>query len=136
MRTLVPFVNPRTGEQRNVKVGWSWTLFWFSGFFGFPFFYRKVWNWGFAYAAFWFAYQVAIYLVQNVFITLAMSLVSIGLAIFAGLKGNEITAKQHLDEGWHFAYPEANATRYAKIQWHLAPPQQYENFSERRDPSF
>ena len=38
--------NPRTGQLRDVKIGWSWTLFLFSHFFGLPLFLRKLNMWG------------------------------------------------------------------------------------------
>lgn len=38
--------NPKTGEIKQVKVGWSWTLFFFSGMFGIPLFLRGLHMWG------------------------------------------------------------------------------------------
>ena len=35
------FIHPVTGEKRQVKIGLSWTLFFFGEFFGIPFFIRK-----------------------------------------------------------------------------------------------
>ncbi len=32
------FIHPVTGEKRQVKIGLSWTLFFFGEFFGIPFF--------------------------------------------------------------------------------------------------
>lgn len=38
--------NSKTNETKEVKVGFSWTLFFFSGFFGIPLFLRKLYRWG------------------------------------------------------------------------------------------
>lgn len=46
MAVRAAFRNPRTGELREVKVGWSWTLFFFSGLFGLPLFLRGLHVWG------------------------------------------------------------------------------------------
>jgi hypothetical protein len=132
----IPFRNPRTGEQRTVKLGWSWTLFWFSGFLGLPLFHRRLWNWGFALLAYWVALQFSIYVIQNDALTMMLIFVSICLATFLGLKGNEMTAKQYLDDGWQFADPDGEGTRYAKFKWQLTPISELGYATERRDPQF
>ena len=53
MRIEVPFKHPQTGETRRVKYGWSWTLFFFSGFLGLPLFLRGLTTWGAVFAGFW-----------------------------------------------------------------------------------
>ena len=44
----VAMTNPKTGEVKEVKVGWSWILFLFSGFFWITIVFKKVtclgWN--------------------------------------------------------------------------------------------
>ena len=49
----VAMTNPKTGEVREVKVGWSWILFLFSGFFGLPLFLRKLHVWGGIFLIIW-----------------------------------------------------------------------------------
>jgi hypothetical protein len=136
MKIIVPFVNPNTGERRLVKLGWSWTLFFFAGALGIPLFYRRLWVWGAALLTFWIAQEVAVFVVQNGPLTALVWTISVGLAIFLGMKGNEITAKQYLEDGWQFAEPDSDATRYAKMNWDLAPAPQLGGFVERRDPRF
>ena len=41
--------DPQTGELKEVKAGWSWTLFLRSGIFGQPLFLLKLHIWGFVF---------------------------------------------------------------------------------------
>jgi hypothetical protein len=121
MAISVGMQNPDTGEIKLVKVGWSWVLFFFSGFFGVPLFLRKLTTWGFVFLAnstFSFicllvgsptaqAWQILVQLVATV------------LAIFMGVKGNEITAKNYLALGWKFTDQTSEMTKYAKMHWHI-----------------
>ena len=50
---LVSMKNPKIGEIKEVKVGFSWILFLFSGFFGLPLFLRKLYVWGGVFLALW-----------------------------------------------------------------------------------
>jgi uncharacterized membrane protein len=57
MKVMIPFKNSKTGEIVKVKLGWSWTLFFFSSVFGIPLFLRKLNVWGS------FAFGVILYFV-------------------------------------------------------------------------
>jgi hypothetical protein len=48
-----------------------------------------------------------------------LSVLQIGLAIYLGAKGNEITAKNYLELGWRFVEPDSEVTRYARRRWHI-----------------
>jgi hypothetical protein len=115
----VPFKNPRTGEVKQVKVGWSWILFLFSGFFGLPLFLRRLQMWGWIFLALWAVNLVGSSLVPG--IAVIMFFIFLGLVIFMGIKGNELTAKNLLDLGWMFAEPESETTKRAKITWGITP---------------
>ena len=52
MAINVALQNPQTKETRLIKVGWSWTLFLFSGFFGIPLFRRKLMSWAYLFLGF------------------------------------------------------------------------------------
>lgn len=43
---MITFKNELTGEMKQVKIGFSWILFFFPGFFGIPLFMRKLTGWG------------------------------------------------------------------------------------------
>lgn len=122
----VQLINPRTGELKAIKVGFSWTLFFFSGFFGLPLFLRKLHYWG----LFFLLQPVLFNLVPDppedkedaVILGVAyliMLLIQLGLYVFMAIKGNEMTAKNLLEKGWRFAHRDAIETQIAKRAWGL-----------------
>ncbi|MDR2056010.1 MAG: hypothetical protein LBQ10_09125 [Desulfovibrio sp.] len=117
----VTMKNPKTGESKEVKVGWSWILFLFSGFFGLPLFLRKLNVWGAIFLVLCIVFLVAPNVIPNDDDSFALSLVlqlsSCGLSIFLGIKGNEMTAKNYLESGWMFAEPDSQQTKMAKSRW-------------------
>jgi hypothetical protein len=42
-----------------------------------------------------------------------------GLTIFFGIKGNELTGKNLLENGWKFAAEEDQTTHFARTKWSL-----------------
>jgi hypothetical protein len=118
--------NSQTGEIRHVKVGWSWVLFLFSGFFGIPLFRRNLTTWGRLFLSFNVTYFLTVWshgALAN-FIFFVVFAAQSALLFLLGAKGNEITAKTWLSEGWQFADPSADATKLAKLQWGISdrPP--------------
>lgn len=122
MAINVALQNPATGEIKLVKVGWSWVLFLFSGFFGIPLFRRKLPTWALVFVAInlvTIACQVPSNNPAAQLLTILAQLLGLALAIFMGVKGNEITAKNYLAQGFRFADPNSDMTRYAKMRWHI-----------------
>ncbi|HEX7926291.1 MAG TPA: hypothetical protein VF678_01795 [bacterium] len=119
MAVYVPFKQPRTGEVRTVKVGWSWVLFFWAGFLGIPLFLRRLNIWGFVFLALWLVNILApiIASTESVGVGGVTTLVAIGLQIWLGIRGNEMTAKNYLEQGWEFAEPAAEATRIGRETW-------------------
>ena len=111
--------NKITGEVKMVKVGWSWTLFFFSGFLGLPLFMRKLHIWGAVSLALYLAYIFVTYTVGGL-PAACFGFIGFGLAIFFGMKGNEMTAKNLLENGWEFVEPAAPTVVTARAQWGLA----------------
>lgn len=116
----VQFKNPKTGELKTVKVGWSWVLFLFSSFIGIPLFWRGLYIWGGIMAGIWvlnfiFTTPVAILSDPTAFIILI--LIQIGLSIFFGIKGNEMTAKNYLEKGWELVNLDSDIVKMAKEKW-------------------
>ena len=114
----VTMKNPKTGELKEVKIGWSWTLFLFSGFFGLPLFLRKPHVWGGIFLALW-VLNFALLSVDVAVANFILSLAFLGLEIFVGIKGNELTAKNYLELGWEFTEPDSDVVKMAKGKWGL-----------------
>jgi len=118
--------NPKTGEIKEIKVGWSWTLFLFSGVFGIPLFLRKLHIWGGIFLALSIVNLMGPALMSSDDAALGLSIIFgiifFGLKIFMGLKGNEMTAKNYLENNWVFVNPESDITKMAKMRWGIAAP--------------
>ena len=123
MRVEITFKNPKTGELRRVKVGWSWTLFLFSGFLGIPLFLRKLNTWGFVLLTLWIVNFALNFMDlprdDKAFGVAVLFTVFVCLQIWLGIKGNEMTAKNYLDLGWELLDPSSELTRYAKSRWKI-----------------
>ena len=123
----VKLKNERTGEIKDLKVGWSWTLFLFSWFLGLPLFLRKLPIWGAAMLVLCIFYWVldafrpgGDQITQIAILYFFISFVIFGLSIFFGIKGNELTAKNLLENGWKFAAEEDQTTSFARTKWSLS----------------
>ena len=46
-----------------------------------------------------------------------LNLVFLGLQIWLGIKGNEMTAKNYLELGWNFTNPDSDEGIFAKGKW-------------------
>ena len=113
----VQLKNTITGEIVEIKIGWSWTLFFFSGFLGIPLFLRKLYVWGGVFLVLW-----SINLILSTFDPvsfLVLNLIFIGLIIWISIKGNEMTAKNYLEKNYEFVDPDSDLAKYAKGKWGL-----------------
>lgn len=112
--------NPVTGEIKKIKVGWSWTLLFSSIFFGIPLFLRKLHVWG----AVFFSLQLAFRSIEGSIPKTESSsiftlyvIIFLVLSIWMALKGNKMTAKAYLEQGWTFDEPDSEEVIYAKKKW-------------------
>lgn len=123
MTIKVDLKNPRTGETKAIKVGWSWTLFLFSGFLGIPAFLRKLNTWGYVFLAIWGVNAVILFSASptgRAGWMVVSNIAMLGLCAFLGHKGNEMTVKNLLDLGWVFAEPNSPEVAIARKRWKLA----------------
>ena len=122
----VSFKNTKTGELRQVKVGFSWVLLLFSGFLGIPLFLRRMHIWGAVFLALWALNFLVVSILPEGDASdesyAVLMLIMIGLQIYMGIKGNELTAKNYLENGWEFSDELNNdaTVKFAKTQWRLA----------------
>lgn len=117
MATHVSFRNRHTGEIKSVKVGWSWVLFFFGPVFGIPFWMRKVYTYG----ALVVGWNISCGIASEIggLDTVAM-VGGVVLAVLLGLRGNQLTAKYYVENGWELAEPEDQASIEAMEKWALA----------------
>lgn len=124
MATHVKFQNPKTGETKTVKVGFSWVLLFFSGFFGLALFLRGLHIWGGVMAGLWGANLLIQALLIETgagqVVTTPIVLASLGLSIWFAIKGNAMTAKNYLEKGWKTLEPESDAVKHARNKWGLS----------------
>ena len=119
----VQLINPRTGELKAIKVGFSWTLLLFAGFFGIPLMLRKLYGWAALFLAISLLSPFAMELAnaetdQEVFIAFTLSFgFQLAALLIIAIKGNELTAKRLIDKGWTFANPDRLETQLAKRKW-------------------
>jgi hypothetical protein len=128
LKMNITLTNPRTGEFKPIKVGWSWVLFFFAGFWGIPLFLRKLYVWGgiFLFLGItntcqsWIGNLIADdELTRGAigFGVLVSSIIFMGLNVHIAVKGNELTAKNYLEHGWVFAFPNSMEAMEAKRRW-------------------
>lgn len=117
----IEMTNPKTGEVKEIKVGWSWILFLFSSFFGLPLFLRRLYIWGGILLALGIVYIIAPSMMydeeESLGLLIVLNLVFLGLQIWLGIKGNEMTAKNYLELGWNFTNPNSDEVKFAKGKW-------------------
>ena len=118
--------NPKTGELKEVKVGWSWTLLFFSGFYGLPLFLRRLPIWGSVCLILMLLVMVFSYIAETRGEEIAAAIyvlsyfVLLGIIIFLAIKGNELTAKNYIEQGWVFVDPESETVKMAKGKWGIS----------------
>ena len=121
--------NPSTDEKVEVQVGWSWSLFVFWQY-GVPLFNRRLTLLGRVGVSVllvkiiislidgWSGYPSFFSSFFESFLVGSLNMLFIG--IYFGRKGNELQAKQLLENGWVFSNETLVAVRAARQKWGLA----------------
>jgi|LakMenEpi03Aug12_release.lakeMendotaPanAssembly.Ray.scaffolds.fasta_scaffold801323_2 hypothetical protein len=120
MRVMIPFKNPKTNEIKKVKLGFSWTLLLFSGIFGFPLFLRKLYVWAVLMLVLWLVNLFVSNTSYDPLLIFGLAIVLFIPNIWLAFRGNEITAKNYLENGWEFYEPDNDLTKMAKQKWIIA----------------
>lgn len=113
--------NPGTSHIKQLKIGWSWTCFFFGQFLGLPFFLRGLPAFGIV-TLIWYiscmAFTITTYGDNNPF-HIIVGLLQFAVALFFGLKANELTGKNYLKNGWVFESPDGEEASIAKQKWNV-----------------
>ena len=123
MKMNVSLQNPYTKEIKSLSTGWNWALCLLSPVFGIPLFRKGLTNWGFVFLALNGASILG--RIQSgssdwSMLLVLTNLITLGLMVFMGLRGNELIAKHLLSRGWQFVDPTSDAVRYARMEWKIA----------------
>ena len=113
------FIHPVTGEKRQVKIGLSWTLFFFGKFFGIPFFIRKMYSLGIIICVLNIVH-IIISFVDDYYQTkflVPLSYGEIGLLFVLLFQGNKMTAQYYLKQGFRIENDDELVKKQVKIAW-------------------
>jgi hypothetical protein len=137
MATHVALQNPRTNQIQVIKVGFSWTSFFFADFFGIPLFLRGLTKHGLIMVAFqlvrWInANQVVWWINASeaektpgaVYAAPFLLIVTLGLDLFYGFRANALAGQKLLAEGWTFAKPNSSEAVIAAATWGYPLPKE------------
>lgn len=97
------FKHPATGEVKTIKVGWSWTCFFFSSFFGIPLFIRKLYYFAIAMICMDIAYfmpNAFLYEGDAKIVMVFLNIIIFIASIYFAIKANEMAAKNYIESGW------------------------------------
>jgi len=102
--------HPGTGETKVMPEGWSWGCFLGSGFLGIPLYRRGLAVWGSIMVALDFVAMVPEFVPTERALTLDlwMTIASLGLSVFFGMRANQMAIDRYRDLGWVFADPRRN----------------------------
>lgn len=126
MNDFLALKNPRTNRIVELKVGWSWTCFFFSSFMGIPLFSRKLYIQGFAMVMldlFGLSANFVEFLrildgsSSVAFAGWFISGIAFVLSIFFAIKGNEMYANVLRSQGW-FDPNDSGSSTQATVQEH------------------
>ena len=128
MASFVTLKNGNTGEIKNIKIGWNWRFFFFSGLWGIPEFRAKLYIWGWLLLGFQLFVTLIVACVaaagadQDAIngLSVPIGLIQLGFNIYLATCGNEMSVKRHLERGWSFAEPGSKPALFLQLKWAMA----------------
>ena len=144
MANYVIFVNEKEQRIEKVKVGFSWVCLFWLWLFAIPLFIRRIYPWAFGILV----AQLVLYALDYRhgyhdferlylhcwvnstetcsigwqtfhFVNKWGGMITFLLSVYFGFRGNEITARYYLKNGYKFAEPDMAIVKVAKMQWHM-----------------
>ena len=108
--------------EKRIRGGFAWDLFLFAPLFGLPLFLRRLPRWGSAVLGLWLADLAVGWLVGGTHAAATVQIVLFAafllLQLWLGFKGNALTARAYLAQGWTIDRPDS-ATRRLMERWGL-----------------
>jgi hypothetical protein len=117
----VPLRNNFTGQVKLIKIGWSWTLFFFGPFFGIPLFIRRLPELGIVAGFFSSAKFATDLMPTNGGFKLVLDALLLVVTFWLAINGNRLTGMRYLERGWSFAEPDSQLAQLARLDWRLGP---------------
>ena len=119
----ISFKHSGTGDFKTVDTGWSWSLFIASGFLGLPLFFRGLALWGTVMMIAWCLSLVPLVVARPgsnlAILDWGLTIISLALCVYLGLKGNALTGKCYISLGYEFVNPNSVEARVASQSWGL-----------------
>lgn len=130
-------ISPENDETKQMPFGFNFQFLVFSGLFGLPLFFKRMWGWAwlmFSLSTVQFylfikhlseilsAMKVQDYyaLPQNDSADAALTFLLFLLAVLLAVKGNEWAVRGLLKKGWRFAHPDQDIVKKAAAKWKLS----------------
>lgn len=110
----VMLTDPTTGQKKFLKIGFSWMLLFLTPLYGIGLFIRGLVAHGIGV----FIFCVLVVILSSPATSAILGLILIAVAIYYGVKGNELTAKRLIAKGWELPKDESSA-EYARAQWSI-----------------
>jgi hypothetical protein len=114
----VDLVNKKTGEIKDLEIGFSIWIFIFGCI---PLFFRKMWGWAtFLMIMTLIATQDSTYMSKDDENAFMFSMVIfLVLAIYLAVNGNKLYAIKLFNEGWTFRNPDSESAAMAREKWKI-----------------
>lgn len=114
-KIMVQFINPLTGESRFVKIGLSWTLFFFCPIVLLMRRLYGLWTvWFFVWVLTLLLFSNQMHSLNNIF-----TLILLVFAFFLFFAGNKITAKKYINSGFRISTENEMIVQQVKLSWNF-----------------
>jgi hypothetical protein len=121
----ITLYNKNSDQIHMASIGFSWSLFLFSGILGIPCFIKNLYGYGFVFLIIDIVSIVSNYNIMNnstnvnvalLLFLIGSNVVSFILSILMGINGNKLSIKSYLDEGYSFVHQNDPNVKMIKMK--------------------
>jgi hypothetical protein len=120
----ITLYNKNSDQIHMASIGFSWSLFLFSGILGIPCFIKNLYGYGFVFLIIDIVSIVSNYNMMNnstnvnmtLLFLIGSSVVSFILSILMGINGNKLSIKSYLSEGYSFVHQNDPNVKMIKMK--------------------